>query len=166
MASKNQISQWNEQQQKEEKQLIRKLKLEGANMLKDIYESILHIKDYIDKLSKEIDENTKIILREDCKALNYFCQCIERVLLFGYKKKNFVFRSSSLWSFIYDSTSKSFAICQQLATDINLIKSIEVLNDDGKTRAFLRQSLRSKTIPLYFKLMLQQTDVIQLREYI
>ena len=164
MASKAQVNQWNEQQQKEQKQLERKLKLEGANMLKDIYESILHIKDYIDSLQKAItiDDRNKIVLREDCKALNYFCQCIERILLFGYKKKNFVFRQSSLWSFIYDATSKSFPICQQLATDINLIKSIEVLNDDGKTRAFLRQSLRSKAIPLYFKLMLQQNDIIQL----
>ena len=105
---------------------------------------------------------TKIVLRENCKALNYFCQCIERVLLFGYKKK--FFRSSSLWSFICDSTSKCFPLCSQLSTDINLIKSIEVLNENGKTRAFLRQSLRSKAIPLYFKLILQQTDVIQLSD--
>ena len=130
---------WDNEQQSHDiqKKLKRKLKTEGANMLKDIYESIQHIKDYINELQKATNKitkknqqtklsssmpsenvlitppsntnnTTKIVLRENCKALNYFCQCIERVLLFGYKKK--FFRSSSLWSFICDSTSKCFPL--------------------------------------------------------
>ena len=135
-------------------------------MLKDIYEAILHIKDFIAKLhdtlpaESESENAMKIILREDCKALHHFCQCLERVLLFGYKKK--FFRSASLWSFICDATAKCLPQCQQMATDFHLIQSIESLNDDGKMRAFLRQSLRSRLIPLYFKLILEQNEVIQL----
>eukprot|EP01084_Bolivina_argentea_P261264 441438_1 len=170
MTSKNQISQWSQLQQSSDssKQLQTQLKLEGANMLKDIYEAILHIKDYCDKLREsitisrketEISKDIKIVLREDCKPLNYFCQCVERVFLFGYKKK--FFRSSSIWSFICDATNKSFHLSEQLQTDINLVKSIDVLNEDGKTKAFLRQALRSKLLPLYFKLILQQHEVIQ-----
>ena len=168
MASSNQITQWTQQKQVSDaqKKLAAKLKVEGANMLKDIYEAILHLKDFIAKLldampsESESADSTKIVLREDCQPLLYFCQCLERVLLFGYKKK--FFRSASLWSFVCDAAAKCLPQCQQLATDFNLIQSIESLNDNGKMRAFLRQSLRSRLIPLYFKLILEQNEVIQL----
>eukprot|EP01084_Bolivina_argentea_P157906 275135_1 len=113
----------------------KQLQLATTNILQDIEESITHILEYTKQLQNQTNSNkSKIVLTENCNAINYFCQCIERMLLFGFKKK--IFRSS-LWSFISESTAKCFENCQQLESDINLIKSISILNETGRLRAFL-----------------------------
>ena len=152
------------QDTKDEEQIIKttQLQLGTTNILKDIEQSVIQILEYTQELQNQTTSHkSKIVVTEKCNAINYFCQCIERVLLFGFKKK--LFRSSllSLWAFISDSTQKCFANSEQLQSDIALIKSINPLNDIGRVRAFLRQSFRSKSIPKYFELISQQTEIIQ-----
>eukprot|EP01084_Bolivina_argentea_P011824 22136_1 len=122
----------------EEEKKEQKIQLQSAttNALKDINESIVHILDFTKQLQNETNlDKSKIVLRENCNTINYFCQCMERLLLFGFKKKMF---RPNIWSFIDESTSKCFDNCAQLESDINLVKSIDILNDIGRLRAFLR----------------------------
>ena len=125
------------------------IKLEAANMLSECYQSMLNLLDLIKKLQEQLGNNSDIILRENCHALTYFLMCIERILLFGFKRK--YFKNSSLWTFFMSSAIKSYHKCDKLENDIELIKSIETLNDIGKSRAFLRQALRSKMLHRYIR---------------
>ena len=181
----NWTQQWTQSQPEDaeaEQKLLDSMKAVSADMLKETNDAIHDVEDFIKNINASLRERAemdgdstlklkekkefKMVLREDCIPLNHLCQCLERVLLFGYKKnlyrpKKKLFRSSSCWSFLSDAISQCKTQCEQLATDFHLIQSIESLNDNGKMRAFLRQSLRSRLIPLYFKLILEQSEIIQ-----
>ena len=48
----------------------------------------------------------------------------------------------------------------KLFSDLNLIKSIQTLNDDGRARAFIRQSLRSKKLSYYIEMLYQNRSLV------
>ena len=94
VATGNQISSWtaqwgsNKEAEDDEAHRIRvdQMKAESSSMLTELNDAIHDICDFIGKVHDELSEESesakngslKIVLREDCKPLLHFCQCLDK----------------------------------------------------------------------------------------
>jgi len=124
-------------------------KHEKALILEEVHKSVTQIND----LSKEPEIE---LLTELSPYALQLTHCIERVFIYGLKTS---WRGSktSFWEYILASVNIMEDV--DLLNEISLISSISILTNDGRGRAFLRQSLHVEQIAAYICRITEDQDL-------